>query len=128
MARIVFRPALIDFLVAHEGMVVSIDAIMRALPEGANQSSVRSAMRQLTEDGTFSIKTLAAGHSWRVDGTNNKPTRKSTGNGDFDNRGYSKATETRTMVGPLEILGKMEGGAELVRDNPSGRLYTLKAL
>lgn len=132
MARTVFRPQLIEFLVAHEGMVVQIDNMMRALPEGASEGSVRSAMRKIIEDGTFQITTLAAGNSWRIESVTSAPIVKAnptSGNGDFDNREYGKARgPVNQIVGPFALLGKMADGAELVRHEPTGQLYTLKAL
>ncbi|QKY78625.1 hypothetical protein SEA_DRYAD_87 [Streptomyces phage Dryad] len=120
MARVMVRPSVIEFLTAHEGMVVNLVNLMRAMPEGAQESSVRNVIRQVIEDGTFQITVLAAGHSWRVDGIT--PAGRAV---------YGKSADagkTKLMVGPLEILGNMEDGSQLARDNASGKLYTLRAL
>lgn len=122
MARTIFRPALIEFLVAHEGMVVQIDAMMRALPEGANPSSVRSAMRQMVDEGTFQITTLAAGNSWRVESVT------SAGHAVLGVKSKAERGPAVEKIGPLTVLGKMEDGSTLVRSEPGGQLYTLKAL
>lgn len=120
MARVMVRPSVIEFLTAHEGMVVNMSDLMRAMPEGAQESSVRNVIRKLIDEGTFQITVLSAGHSWRVDGIT--PAGKAV-------YGQSKATApVKLMVGPLEILGNMEDGSQLARDNASGKLYTLRAL
>ena len=121
MTRVMVRPKVIEFLAAHEGLVVNLANLMRAMPDGAQESSVRNVIRQVIEDGTFQITVLAAGHSWRVDGVT--PAGKAVyGDGKAD------AGKTKMMVGPLEILGNMEDGSQLARDNASGKLYTLRAL
>lgn len=119
MARVTFRPDLVKFLLAHEGMAVTIDGIMRAMPNDVKESSVRGAMRKITDEGHFKITVLAAGHSWRVDGVN--PASAADRVAAFEN-------ELKTMVGPLEILGKMENGSQLARCNASGKVYALRAL
>jgi hypothetical protein len=114
--RVVFRPDLIDFLLAHEGMVVKLDGIMRAMPDGAQESSVRHAMREIIEQGHFQITTLASGHSWRINGVQVTPSRA------------TKGKPSVKAVGPLEIIGEMKDGSELARDNSTGKMYTLRAL
>lgn len=111
--RMMVEPRIIEFLRTQVGEVVTLEDLIDHLPDGAKESSVRSVMRRLVEGDTMDVIVISRGNSWRVDSLS-KP--------------RAKEAELKTMVGPLEILGKMEGGAELARDNASGKLYTLRAL
>src|SRR5215207_3413502 len=115
MARTVFRPKLIEFLVAHEGMVVYLDGMVRALPEGVSEASIRTAMRQIIEGGAFQITTLAAGHSWRVDAvssTGSAPSLQDWGRAKVK-REKAPADKVE-LLGPFVRLGVMEDGSTLV--------------
>jgi hypothetical protein len=116
MARQVVRPKIVKLLMEFEGQLITIEDIMDALPAEAQTATVRSVMRKLMEDGEMDITAVAAGHTWRIGSIRTKPKAK------------AEDEKLRLMVGPLEVLGKMEDGSQLVRDNANGKLFTLRAL
>jgi hypothetical protein len=132
MARVTFRPQLIDYLLSCKGGVVTMNELMSAMPDGAKESSVRSAMRRMIEEGHFQIRTLAAGHSWAIDGLPaSQP--KSHPAPNVADWGVAKARAAKPVpqgvaVGPFVRLGEMADGSALVRDENDGMLYTLKRL
>lgn len=121
MTRTVFRPQLIEFLIARQGAIVTLEELQARMPAGAKASSIRSAMRALIEQGHFEITTLSNGHSWRIDnvtgpeGYGAKP--KQT----------EKAPIAASPILQFEMLGEMADGSVLVR-SPAGRLYKLREL
>jgi hypothetical protein len=126
MARVVFRPQLIEYLLANKGQVITMGELMKALPEGAQEASVRSCMRKMIEEGHFQIRTIAAGHAWSIDGLPAARQEVPGRHAAIDAR--ARTVAHGAAIGPFVRLGEMADGSALVRDENDGALYTLKRL
>ena len=109
--RTIVEPSVIEILLGHQGVPITLDEIMDGLPAGAQEASVRSVMRRLVEGDKMDITVLSRGNSWRLE-SNNKPEPK---------------PDTSKSLGLFEQVGEMQDGSLVVRDERN-RLYSLKAL
>lgn len=114
MARVQTRPVVVEVLSNNVGKVVTIGDIMNRLPKGANEASVRNAVRYLMADGGMNITVLAAGNSWRLE---------SLDNSDLSSRANPDAGKSLVF----ELVGEKEDGTRVVRD-PDGKLYDVTPL
>lgn len=114
MTRITTRPTVVEVLSNNVGKVVTIRDIMNRLPHGAQESSVRNAVRWLQTEGGMNITTLAAGNSWRLE---------SLDVAGFDQRANPDAGKSLVF----ELVGEKEDGTRVVRD-PEGKLYDVTPL
>jgi len=113
MTRISTRPTVVEVLSSNVGKVVTISDIMNRLPRGANEASVRNAVRTVMELG-MNITVISAGNSWRLES--------------LDASGHSARSNPdagKSLV--FELVGEKEDGTRVVRD-PEGKLYDLTAI
>jgi len=114
MTRIQTRPTVVEVLSNNVGKVVTLQDIMNRLPKGAQESSVRNAVRFLMTDGGMNITVLSAGNSWRLES--------------LDNSGFpQRANPDAGKDLHFELVGEKEDGTRVVRDS-DGKLYDLVPL
>lgn len=114
MTRIQTRPKVVEVLSNNVGRVVTISDIMARLPRGAQEASVRNAVRYLMTDGGMNITVISAGNSWRLES--------------LDSSGLSsRANPDAGMSLVFELVGEKEDGTRVVRD-PEGKLYDVTPL
>lgn len=111
--RMSVEPRVVEILLASRGRVVTLQEIVNALPKGAHESSVRAAMRRLSE--RMHITVISAGNSWRLE-NESSPELTEKANPDAGK-----------SLGLFEQVGERQDGTLVVRDE-ANRLYELKAL
>lgn len=111
--RMSIEPRLVEHMVANRGRIVQLKELVWLFPGGANEASVRSAMRRLAE--RMDITIISAGNSWRLEGEEAPST---------DEKANPDAGKS---LGLFEQVGEMQDGSLVVRDE-ANRLYALKAL
>lgn len=108
--RMSVEPRVVEILLASRGRVVTLQEIVNALPEGAHEASVRSAMRKLMK--TMHITVISAGNSWRLENESSPDTS------DKANPDAGKS------LGVFELVGRQKDGTMVARDE-DGQLYNL---
>lgn len=111
--RMSVEPKVVEHLLASRGRIVTLAELVKALPRGANESSVRAAMRRLSE--RMDITVISKGNSWRLEAESSP---------DLTEKANPDAGKS---LGSFEQVGEMQDGSLVVRDEQN-RLYALKAL
>lgn len=107
------EPKVVEHLLANRGRIVTLSDIMRALPPGAHEGTVRSVMRRLPE--RMDLTVISRGNSWRLEAETSP---------DVSEKANPNAGKS---LGLFEQVGEMQDGSLVVRDEEN-RLYALKAL
>lgn len=111
--RMSVEPRVVEILLASRGRVVTLQELVNALPRGAQEASVRSVMRRLSE--RMDISVISRGNSWRLE-AESSPELTEKANPDAGK-----------SLGLFEQVGERQDGTLVVRDE-ANRLYELKAL
>ncbi|AVP41521.1 hypothetical protein SEA_WENTWORTH_82 [Streptomyces phage Wentworth] len=108
--RMSVEPKVVEHLLASRGRIVTLAELVKALPRGAQEASVRSVMRRLAD--RMDITVISKGNSWRLENESNPDTS------DKANPDAGKS------LGLFELVGRKEDDTMVVRDE-DGRLYDL---
>lgn len=117
-SRRVVRPLVLNALLNHVGLPVTLEQLTSHMPVGTSPETVQSCVRNIMKDGELEITVLARGKTWRLE----SPLRPI----------YCEAVpvsepEPTTSLGLFEQVGEMADGNLVVRDE-ANRLYVLRPL